>query len=379
MNSAGFTDTIPIIFCLKKNLENITPSLLEIFFRIIHISNEFHNFMPEDSSDRNNDVNNNKRVENTSATTSSSNNSNPTGDMLVQAMDSKPCGCGSEGGGIEGPSSSSSNPGNNNNTMMNSAAHSFVYALGRIQPRFPSPSSEKEYAQVVGRATDTAGQTDPQTMQSTLAKRENRYLVRQLCWVLTIEGVETYILQPRDPADFDFLVDALRPSPRPTDVDVIIGVRGAIAPPQMCNGLMVPIVILDQIYSFDVDGLIKSIPRPEGVRESQFRSTAEELLFRIMQLADNAGATDEHRALNYLAVRYSAIYAHATEMHGKNFSLSAVEVHPSRLSGTRKIVDVIFSYTNRNTDVEEKYFVRVDVTEQFPFLVTRLSPFYDRQ
>jgi hypothetical protein len=30
------------------------------------------------------------------------------------------------------------------------------------------------------------------------------------------------------------------------------------------------------------------------------------------------------------------------------------------------------------TDVVEKYFVRVDVTEEFPFLVTKLSPYYDR-
>jgi hypothetical protein len=34
--------------------------------------------------------------------------------------------------------------------------------------------------------------------------------------------------------------------------------------------------------------------------------------------------------------------------------------------------------TNRNTSVVQKFFVRVDVTEQFPFLVTKLSPYYDR-
>ena len=43
-----------------------------------------------------------------------------------------------------------------------------------------------------------------------------------------------------------------------------------------------------------------------------------------------------------------------------------------------EIVDVIFSYTNRNTDVVEKFFVRVDVTEEFPFLVTKMSPYYER-
>jgi hypothetical protein len=97
-----------------------------------------------------------------------------------------------------------------------------------------------------------------------------------------------------------------------------------------------------------------------------------------MQMADNAGATGEHRALNYLAVRYPAIYARTAEAHGSDSSLTGVEVRPSRLSGTRRIVDVIFSYTNRRSDVTEKYFTRVDVTEEFPFLVTKLSPYYDR-
>src|SRR6266568_6140678 len=146
----------------------------------------------------------------------------------------------------------------------------------------------------------------------------------------------------------------------------------------MCNGLMLPIVAFDQIYSFDRDALIKAIPRPENVTAKEFEPAAGELFDRIMQMADNAGATDEDRALNYLAVRYPAIYATAAEAFGRNASLTAVIVRPSSLSGVRNIVDVIFSYTNRNTDVTEKFFVRVDVTEEFPFLVTKLSPYYDR-
>ena len=63
---------------------------------------------------------------------------------------------------------------------------------------------------------------------------------------------------------------------------------------------------------------------------------------------------------------------------GKHLQLTGVDVLPSLLSGTRRIVDCIFSYTNRNTDFTEKFFVRVDVTEEFPFLVTKLSPYYDR-
>ena len=41
-------------------------------------------------------------------------------------------------------------------------------------------------------------------------------------------------------------------------------------------------------------------------------------------------------------------------------------------------MDAIFSFTNRKTDVVEKFFTRVDVTEEFPFLVTKMSPYFDR-
>ena len=59
-----------------------------------------------------------------------------------------------------------------------------------------------------------------------------------------------------------------------------------------------------------------------------------------MQLTDNAGATDEHRALNYLAMRYPAIYARAAEEFAQACSLTGVDVRPSPLSSTRNIVDV---------------------------------------
>ena len=57
----------------------------------------------------------------------------------------------------------------------------------------------------------------------------------------------------------------------------------------------------------------------------------------------------------------------------KTIHLLAVEVRPSRLSGTRKIVDVIFSYENRANRAIQKWFARVDVTEEFPFLVSPIA------
>jgi hypothetical protein len=256
----------------------------------------------------------------------------------------------------------------------------FVYALGQVEPRFPTLAIEKEFAQAIG-SRDSAGLTDRQTMKGAISDRQNRYLARSLCWVFVIEGLETYILVPRDPADLELLVDAYREEPRGDDLDCVIGVRSHIAPPEMCNGLALPVVAFDQLYSFDRDALIESIPKPDSVPDNdldKFRSAAGELFDQLLHMADNAGAIDEHRALNYLTVRYPRIYAVTSEQLQRNFSYTGVEVIPSRLSGARVILDVVFSYRHRETDVIEKQFVRVDVTEEFPFLVTKMNPYYNR-
>ncbi|MBZ4322415.1 hypothetical protein JNW98_24095 [Streptomyces sp. SCA2-4] len=253
---------------------------------------------------------------------------------------------------------------------------SYVYALGRVEPQFPSLGVEKEFAQAVGRA-EAVDLTDRQTLQAVVADPRNRYLARRLCYVLTVQGLETYLVRPRDPVDFSLLVEALGES-RPTDLHGLVGLRGPLAAPGRCGGLALPVVTFDQIFTFDTASLVRALPRPEALEETRFRSAAEELFERVMHLTDNAGASDAHRALNYLVVRYPSVYARTAEAYAGGSSLTAIDTRPSRLSGTRNILDVVFSYTGRTTDVTEKYFVRVDVTEEFPFLVTKLSPYYDR-
>ena len=73
---------------------------------------------------------------------------------------------------------------------------SHVYAIGQIEARLPRLSVEKEFAQAAGRA-ETAGQTDQQVFYNVLSTPESRYLARQMCWVLMIQGLETYIVHPR--------------------------------------------------------------------------------------------------------------------------------------------------------------------------------------
>lgn len=120
----------------------------------------------------------------------------------------------------------------------------------------------------------------------------------------------------RDLADYELLVDTLRGTPKPTDLDTVIGERGPIAASDLCNRLMVPIVSFDQIYSFDRDSLMQAIPRPTDIAAGTFAPAAESLFDRVMRMTDNAGARDEHKALNYLVVRYHRIYGAVFEAFG---------------------------------------------------------------
>jgi hypothetical protein len=297
-------------------------------------------------------------------------------------------------------------------------APTFVYALGEIDFRFPNAGLEKEVAQVVGQ-TAQSGTPQRDAVLTAISDRRNRYLARGLCWTLAVSHLETYILVPRDPGDYDLLLEAVtqdaygdgespkdgdgdgespkdgdgdgesqeqtdqrgEPGRRPTHVDLVIGARTGIAPPEMCNGLSVPVVVCDQIYSFPRTTLIESIPPPDSVTEAdnvrQFRHSAGRFFDYVMHVADNTGATDEHRALNYLAVRYPRIYTAVTEQEGQNASLAEIEARPSAVSEVRRIVDVIFAFRHRQTDVVTKYLVRVDVSDMYPFLAAPLSPYYD--
>jgi hypothetical protein len=253
----------------------------------------------------------------------------------------------------------------------------YIYAIGHVRPHFPNLSLEKEFSQNLSLA-DTNGLTDAEALHAVISDRANRYLARQLCWSMAIEGMEMYLLVSRDPAELDLLIEAVRPRPSASDIDVVVGVLDGLAPANLCGGMQLPIVMFDQLYSFKREELLGAIPRPSNQDKDKFEASSNELFDRIMQLADNLGATDEHRALNYLAVRYPAIYAMSAEAVAGGASLSRIETRLSRLSGIRNVVDVIFGFTNRRTDYTEKSFVRVDVTEEFPFVVTKLGPYYDR-
>jgi hypothetical protein len=255
----------------------------------------------------------------------------------------------------------------------------FVYAIGTIEADYPNVAIEREMQTMalhVEVGAPPGGATDDRHWQyAVLSKdrRSSRYIARQLLWRLTIEGFPVFVLNPSDPSYYDDLIDALnRPKfaksgPRPAksaakrappdeppaelpaeDLDVVVGLAG----PQTPEGIAVVMDQLFQVRSNDLD--------PSG-------------LPYLPQLADNRGITDEERACNFLAARYKP---RPPKLTGYDFS--GMRVKASRLgSGSDRILRAIYTFSN-DDGAEKEYFVRVDVTHEFPMIVSVMQPYLDR-
>ncbi|MGW7437859.1 cyanobactin maturation protease PatG family protein [Streptomyces sp. NPDC054849] len=258
------------------------------------------------------------------------------------------------------------------------AAPGYVYVLGRVHAVFPDLSVQREFLQVAS-ADGDADTTEAHALYRVLSDPDNSYIARQMCYVLSVQGVDTYILEPADPTELSALVEALRPVGNQRDLAVIVGYLGPVSHPSACQGLSVPVVRVEKIWAFDSKELIQAIDRPDGTSRKEFEKGAGALLDRLLQLSDNAGTDPTDRALNYLTVRNQEIYQKTDERRTGGYTLSAVEAGPSRLSaGSQTVITVVFSYTHRQTNVTEKWFVRVGLAGLFPFLVTPLQPYYTR-
>jgi hypothetical protein len=257
----------------------------------------------------------------------------------------------------------------------------FVYAIGTIEADYPNVAIEREMQLLADRLGVVPPDRDLTTRPTedrgwqyqVLSKepKETRWIARQLRWRLTIEGFPVFVLNPSDPSYFDDLIGALNPDeedaklerrgrkrttkqappveePAADDLDVVVGVMG----PQTPDGIA---VVVDQIFQVDRDQLCPTrVPY-------------------LSQLADNRGLTDEERACNFLAARYKA---EPPQIDG--YKLSGMRVKPSRLgSGVDRILRAIYTFTNGDA-AEKEFFLRVDVTHEFPMIVSSMQPYLER-
>jgi len=253
-----------------------------------------------------------------------------------------------------------------------------IYSLGKIRAAFPNTSLEKEF-DAAAQAIGAQGPRD-QLFYQVLSQGENIDIARNICFIFQIDSIDTYILKPRDYVELAQFITALDVSLE-TPLDGIIGIKGPLAPPEMCNGLQLPMVVVNKSFITNKSEFVGAIASAAGVSEG----LAQSVLEMILGLTDNTGATDEYRAINYLAVKYLEIYQITAQMLAPEqtpggfqgvYYLVGVTAQLANVQGTRRIVNVIFQYRQRDTSQSAYWFTTVDVTGLYPFLVSQFAPYY---
>jgi hypothetical protein len=247
----------------------------------------------------------------------------------------------------------------------------FAYSFGRIEPRCPQVSIDREIAQAMGALGEVP---EGDRMRQVLTAPSNQYLVRNLCWVFSVRGQDAFVVTPADPMDWKLLPETLGREAADW-VDVVIGHLGPSAGP--CAALGLPLLHFDCLYSFTRAQLLEPLDELREARKlpaEQFNRAFDQL---IALTEDSLGTTDADRALNYLVLRYPEIYQLVTERLAAGGTLESVKVRPSPLGEHRRIVDVVLSFLDGRDGGYSRHYMRVDVTEEFPFLVSGVAPYVE--
>ena len=250
---------------------------------------------------------------------------------------------------------------------------SYVYAFGTIKPTFPSLDVRKEFERLASKAQPPVSPDDFYTVLD-----QNPYIADYLCWVLEIGNVDTYVLKPRSRREQEDMIQSLKQVGSSFDgqSSIVVGPMGSPADPGLCNGLQVPMVLVNQVYYFDFNDQIAQISK-----EYCADGNAVNAVLKAMELKPNPGESNQDRAYNYLAFRYPEIYIQTCTLQKDTsdgpYFLVSISTRPSpvQVLGSRDLVDVIFKYQNPANQQEKFYFCSVDVTGQFPFLNTALRPY----
>jgi hypothetical protein len=248
----------------------------------------------------------------------------------------------------------------------------FVYALGRLDVRFPSVGFEREFQQRSARAAGDA--TAPRGPRLRQVLESNGHLARRMCYLLMIGGAPAYVVAPAASYMLPEVMNAVEQIGREDTWCLVIGRRGPITSPGSCGGVMAPIVAADQIYAFSGDewygsleGQLESVFTAKRVTRKDFGSVARDLFSQVVQSTENLGASDAHRAVNYLLMQHPGLFLAAAERAGKQ-RLDRIETKTIHGLGLRRLVGVVASFVDPVTGVAERLFTRVDVTEEWPFV-----------
>ncbi|MBF0276000.1 MAG: S8 family serine peptidase, partial [Nitrospinae bacterium] len=248
----------------------------------------------------------------------------------------------------------------------------YIYAVGSLSAVFPNDGLMQEFNRIVS-VTNTSGSGN-KLLFTILSNDKYRYIAEEMQWVMEINNVKTYSVTPRGSAILDEMIESLKKEMGVTSYQVVIGPRSPMGAINTSGSEQLPTVICEQLYNFTLNEFVNNIVTETKVDQDVVAGLFQQML----QKTDNSGATDEDRAINYIALRYLNIYQMADglankENNNKPLSLDSIAGEPARAMGMRKIVDVVFEYKECGSDNIIWKIVKVDTTGLFPFLVKEVE------
>ncbi len=247
----------------------------------------------------------------------------------------------------------------------------FVYAIGRLDVRFPSLGIEREFQQRERAIPDLPQQ--PRTAKILAVLEKNPHLALRVGYTFQIGGSPVFALQPSSGALKEAFFQALAHSHEANYICVLIGRSGGFTSPSSWNGLLLSSVAVDQVYSFTFDewanGLCKTAEaalKTRKLESSTFKTNSQNLFKETIAMPENMGLTDGHRALNYLTVQHPGLFLAAAER--REHILDRIDTRVNQTAGGRRHVTVILQFLDRTTGVPERLSCTVDVTEEWPFV-----------
>ena len=248
----------------------------------------------------------------------------------------------------------------------------YVYAIGSLDVRFPSLGIEREYQQRE-RAIDNLPPARGGRIRAVIER--NPHLGLRIGYVFVIGGSPAFALTPATGSLRESFLTAISQMQEPEHSCVVIGRVGTFTNPAAFGGLLLPTVSVDQLYVFsakDWQDELSRVAQPalesRKIDAKQFKSISRTMFREMTSMPENVGVSDGHRALNYLLVQHPGIFLAATER--SHHVLDRIETRPIQASGGRRHIAVILSFLDRGTGVPERMYCTVDVTEEWPFVVS---------
>lgn len=269
----------------------------------------------------------------------------------------------------------------------------FIYALGNVNHLWKSLSIEKEYDQVeklenervklaVDKKYDILSMSDMRKGDEEVEHRryrKYRYLARQSTWVFSIGDVGVFVIEPKDDLEIDQLIESLKPleGDQGSQIlyQVLIGEVESISDPKEYSGLTLPLVRFDNLYKFTRGQLVDSLKPPAGMPVEKFKTYCNTFLNGISVLSENSGMQDEHRVINYLIVRVSDLYKIIAQEQADGYTFKGLDMKQV-YHITRKMYDVFLIFSGKEIQIEKRYVIRIDITEQYPFVSIPLKQFF---